>query len=173
MKHCILRLLLLLACQCWALCLQWQTVFAQDIHGEHVFQCERSTNSNYICYDINLQPDGKLNLKEPLKSYWVLDEETRTEGLTFLDRKMAFGIKVLSRGDNEASVHMTAYKDLVIRICQRKGKWVGLVEVNGHEMVLQKIFAQMKPPMGIRCEYVNIHGTGLNTGEKRIERITP
>jgi hypothetical protein len=162
MKHLILTALLtLLSCLATA---------AIDIPKEHIYIFERSTNSNYICYDINLE-DGKLNLKEPLKSYWVLNEGTKIEGLTFLDRKMAFGIKVISAKEDEAVVHMTAYKDLKIRICKRGGKWVGIVNLNGHEMVLDKMFAQMKQSIYPKCEYVDIYGTDLATGKKHRERI--
>ena len=148
------------------------TVRAVTIPKEHVFLFERSTNDNYICYDINLK-DGKLCQKEPLTVYWVLGKGTRTEGLTFLDRKMAFGVKVVSTGTNEAVVHLAAYKDLNIRICRHKGKWVGIVKLNGHEMILQKMFAQMKQHISVKCEHVDIYGTDLSTGEKRHERITP
>ena len=133
---------------------------------------ERSTNTNYVCYDINLQ-DGSLCQKEPLKPYWVLGDNTRIEGLTFLDRKMAYGVKVISSKKDEALVHLTAYKDLSIRICKHKGKWVGIVKLNGKEIIVQKMFAQMKQPIGVKCEYVEIMGTDLKTGEKRNERIKP
>ena len=145
---------------------------AITIPRDHIFVFERNTNTNYVCYDINLE-DGKLNQKEPLKTYWVLGHETRIEGLTFLARKMAFGVKVIKASADEAVVHLTAYKDLKIRICKRNGKWVGIVKAGGHEMVLQKMFAQMKPPINAKCEYVDVFGTDLKTGEKRKERITP
>jgi hypothetical protein len=45
--------------------------------------------------------------------------------------------------------------------------------MNGHEIVLQKMFAQMKQPMNVRCEYVDVFGYDATTGEKRRERITP
>ena len=147
-------------------------LFAVEIPKEHVFRFERSTNSNYICYDINLK-DGSLCKGEPLKPYWVLGGGTRMEGLTFLDRKMAFGVKVVSSNKDEAVVHLTAYKDLNIRICQHKGKWVGIVKLGGHEIVLQKMFAQMKPPMNVKCEYVDVLGTDIKTGEKCQQRIKP
>jgi hypothetical protein len=145
---------------------------AIKIPKEHIFKFERSTNSNYICYDINLQ-DNKLCQKEPLKAYWVLGEETRIEGLTFLDKKMAFGVKVLSAKEDEAIVHLTAYKNLNIRICKQDGKWVGIVKLHGHEMVLQKMYAKMKESLAVKCEYIDIIGTDIATGEKRSERITP
>ena len=145
---------------------------ALTIPREHVFVFERNTNGNYVCYDINLDGD-KLNQKEPLKTYWVLGGETRIESLTFLDRKMAFGVKVDKAKDSEATVHLTAYKDLSIRICKHGGKWVGIVKLGGHEIILEKMFAQMKPPVNAKCEYVDIFGTDLKTGEKRKERIKP
>ena len=148
------------------------SVQAIRIPKEHVFVFERSTNTNYVCYDINLQ-DGLLCQKEPLKPYWVLGDNTRIEGLTFLDRKMAYGVKVISSKKDEALVHLTAYKDLSIRICKHKGKWVATAKLHGHEMVIQKMFAQMKPPLSVKCEYVEIIGTDIQTGEKRVERITP
>ena len=148
------------------------TTWSIEIPKEHIFVFERNTNSNYICYDINLQ-DGSLCQKAPLNAYWVLCEGQKTEGLTFLDRKMAFGVKVISAEKDEALVHLTAYKDLSIRICKHKGKWVGIVKLHGHEMILEKMYAYMKPPMCIRCEYVDIHGIDTQTGEKRRERIVP
>ena len=147
-------------------------LFAIEIPKEHVFRFERSTNGNYICYDINLK-DGSLCKGEPLKSYWVLGGETRMEGLTFLDRKMAFGVKVVSAKKDEAIVYLTAYKELKIRICQHNGKWVGIVKLNGHELLLQKMYARMKPPLSVKCEYVDIHGIDVKTGEKLYERIMP
>ena len=143
-----------------------------DIPKDHIFVFERSNNTNYVCYDINLEK-GQLIQKEPLKAYWVLGHETRIENLTFLDRKMAFGVKVVSAKADEAVVHLTAYKDLRIRVCKHGGKWVGIVKLNGREIVVQKMFAQMKPPVNVKCEYVEITGTDLKTGEKRKERITP
>ena len=162
MKHFTLCTLL-----CSLFCLATQAI---TIPKEHVFVFERSTNTNYVCYDINLK-DGVLQQREPLNAYWVLGHETRIESLTFLDRKMAFGVRVVSSKDDEATVNLSAYKDLKIRICKHKGKWVGIVKLNGHEIVLQKMFAQMKPPMNVKCEYVDIFGTDLKTGEKRSERI--
>ena len=101
--------------QCLLLSVAAQAI---TIPRDHVFVFERNTNTNYVCYDINLQ-DGKLNSKDPLKIYWVLGGETRIEGLTYLDRKMAYGIKVVEEKEDEATIHMTAYKNLNIRICGR------------------------------------------------------
>ena len=162
-------LIALLLASCPLFLLQAKAI---TIPREHVFVFERNTNTNYVCYDINLD-GGKLNQKEPLQTYWVLGHETRIEPLTFLDRKMAFGVRVIRAKEEEAIVHLTAYKNLNIRICKHKGKWVGIVKVNSHEMIVQKMFAQMKAPMNVKCEHVDIFGTDVTTGEKHRERIKP
>ena len=162
MKYSILSVLL-----CSLFCL---TAGAITIPREHIFIFERNTNTNYVCYDINLQ-NGKLNQKEPLKAYWVLGGETRIEDLTFLDRKMAFGVKVLEADEAEATICMAVYNKVKIRVCKHKGKWVGIAKMNGREIVLQKMFAQMKQPMNVKCEYVDVYGTDLKTGKRCKERI--
>lgn len=156
---------------CHLLCaLSCLSALAGVVPKEHVFVVERNKNSNRVCYDINLQ-NGSLCLEAPLNSYWA--GEDWTDGLTFLDRKMAFGVKIISTEKDKAVVHLTAYKKLKILICKHKGKWVGIVKLNGHEMILEKLYAQMKAPMLIKCEYVDVYGTDINTGEKHIERIKP
>ncbi|MBO7470748.1 MAG: DUF4833 domain-containing protein, partial [Bacteroidaceae bacterium] len=63
MKRSILYTLL-----CSLFCFSVQAI---TIPKEHIFIFERSTNGNYVCYDINLEK-GSLSAKEPLKAYWVL-----------------------------------------------------------------------------------------------------
>ena len=141
-----------------------------SLSAQRVFEFHRSTNKNYVCYDINLE-DGQLCQKEPLKAYWQL--HNRVEDLTFLDKMMAFGVKVLSAKADEAVIHLAPYKLITIRICQHKGKWVGIVKHEDHEMVLQKIFAQMNGSTSIRCSYIELIGTDIKTGEELCQRVTP
>lgn len=143
---------------------------AIKIPDDHIFVFERSTNTNYVCYDINLDGD-RLNQKEPISIYWVLGNATRIEDLTFLDKRMAFGIKVHSISDDEATVSLIPYKKLPIRIFQHKGKWVGVVRMNGHDIIIERLYAQMKSGITVHCEHVDVFGTDLKTGKKCRERI--
>ena len=143
-------------------------IFAALPEGR-LFHFERSTNRNYICYDVNLK-DGKLNLKEPVHPYWIRAEEGgEKKELSFLQFKFAFGYKVESTKANEATIHLSPYKNLPIRICKRNGKWVALVKMEGQEMVVSKFFAQMKGE-SLTCLYVDVTGTTANgnTVTKRI-----
>jgi hypothetical protein len=134
-----------------------------------LFQFERSTNRNYICYDVNLKDDGKLDLKEPVNPYWIRAEEGgEKKELSFLQFKFAFGYKVDSKRDNEVTIHLSPYKNLPIRICKRNGKWVALVKMEGTEMQLTKMFAQMKGE-SLTCLYVDV--TGIANGKVVTKRI--
>ena len=132
--------------------------FASTPEGR-LFQFERSTNKNYICYDVNLKEDGKLNLKEPVHPYWIRAEEGgEKKELSFLQFKFAFGYKVDSTKENEVTIHLSPYKNLPIRILKRGGKWIALVKMEGQEIVVSKFFAQMKGE-SLTCLYVDVTGT--------------
>jgi hypothetical protein len=136
-----------------------------------LFRFERSTNRNYICYDV-CQTDGRLDLKNPIHVYWIRAEEDGAQKeLSFIQRKLAFGYKVVSRGDNEVCIHLTAYDKLLIRICQHNGRWMALATIAGEEAQLTRLFAQMRSPNSLHVEHVDLFGRSLATGKALTERI--
>lgn len=142
--------------------------FAATPEGR-LFQFERSTNKNYICYDVNLK-NGKLDLKEPVHAYWIRAEEGgEKKELSYLQFTFAFGYKVDNKKDNEVTIHLSPYKNLPIRILKRGGKWIALVTMEGQEMIVSRFFAQMKGE-SLTCLYVDVTGTTSNgkTVTKRI-----
>ena len=66
-----------------------------------LFHIARSVNKNLVCYDVNLR-DGKLDTHDPLNVYWVNREKHpgETNGLSYIQRKMAYGYKLISASDN-------------------------------------------------------------------------
>lgn len=144
------------------------SAFSVSHAEDHLFVFERSTNKNYICYDVNLK-DGKLNQKEPIHAYWIRTEEGgEKKELSYLQFTFAFGYKVDSKKDNEVTIHLSPYKNLPIRIVKRQGKWVALVTMEGQEMVVSKFFAQMKGD-SLTCLYVDV--TGVADGKTVTKRI--
>ena len=139
--------------------------------ASRLFRFERSTNRNYICYDVQLK-DGSLDMKNPIHVYWIrAEEDGREKELTYIQRKLAFGYKVVHKGHNEVDIHLTAYSKLTIRICQRNGQWLAVANINGKEAQLTKLFAQMQSPNSLHVLYVDLFGKDLKTGEAVRERI--
>ena len=136
-----------------------------------LFCFERSTNRNYICYDVQ-QQNGQLDTKDPIHVYWIrVEEGGGQKELSFMQRKFAFGYKVVQRGNNEVTIHLTAYNKLLIRIARRNGQWVALATINGEEAQLKRLFAQMRSPNSLHVEHVDLFGRSLATGKDITERI--
>ena len=78
--------------------------------AERLFYIARSANKNLVCYDINLK-NGKMDIQKPLKVYWVNREEHPGEigELSFFQRKMAYGYKLLSANNTACVCTLNAY----------------------------------------------------------------
>lgn len=72
---------------------------------DRLFHIARSLNRNLVCYDAN-QANGKLDTKEPVKVYWLNREKEpgKTNGLSFIQKKMAYGYKVVSVAEHTCTI---------------------------------------------------------------------
>ena len=143
--------------------------FAQS---ERLFFVSRNLNRNIIVYNVQLK-EGELNLKSPLHVYWYNQEHTpvTTNELNFIQRKLAYGYSVEQTGKDEAVVKLKAYKKRLVKVCKRKGTWVGLATINGHECVLTEIYAHC--PTKTSCDYMVLHGKRLSNGAAEKETVKP
>lgn len=74
-----------------------------------LFHIGRSKDANIIKYDIQLS-NGKLNLENPIKVYWVKNTDGgKIEGLTYTQRTLAYGIKYLSKKADEVKFQFVSY----------------------------------------------------------------
>ena len=141
-----------------------------DATESRLFHIERLKNANIVCYDVR-EENGHLDMDEPIHVYWIrLAEDGARKELSFIQRTLAFGYKIVSKGENEVEVKLTAYKGRSIRICQHKGKWIGRVSINGKECTLEHIYVKTKTPDAMRVEYVELFGFNA-AGKKVSEKI--
>ena len=140
--------------------------------AERLFHIARSTNKNLVCYDINLE-NGKLNTKSPLNVYWVNREERpgETNGLSYFQRKMAYGDKLVSTGDDSAEVTLSAYPAKVLTICWKDGEYICLATIDNQQAKLESLYVKTKPSNPLGVEYVELQGIATDTGTKVTERI--
>lgn len=141
-------------------------VCAQD----RIFFVSRNLNRNIICYDIQLK-DGKLDKDEPLNVYWYNIEHNpvTTNGLNFIQRKLAYGYTVEEKGKDEVTVKLKAYKKRPLRICKKDGKWVGITTINGKECILNEIYAHC--PSKTSCDYMELKGKAVKGGSMEKETV--
>ncbi len=154
------------------LCLTAATAFC-EVPTDRLFQIDRSKNRNIVCYDVNLE-NGALNLDNPLEVYWIRHEEGgMKKDLSFLQRKLAYGYKVVDKGQNEATVKLIAYDRQNLRICRLGSQWVALTTIKGQECILSAIYVKAKSTNSLSVEYVELRGKSVSRGTMISERIFP
>lgn len=140
---------------------------------ERMFHIARSKNANWVCYDARLK-DGNLDMSDPVHVYWHnnSDNPGHENEISFFQRQMAFGYKVLSQGNNEVTIRLTAYKKRAMRVCKLKGHWVALININNTPAILKEVYVKTKTPNSLSVEYVTLTGVAVSTGKTIKETIT-
>lgn len=130
-----------------------------------LFHIERSKNKNIICYDVNLDESGALDKKKPLNVYWVNREEEpgKTNGLSAIQKKLAYGYKLISSSDEMCLISVKAYPERLIKIQKQDGKFVARILINGiADAVLTKIYVKSKESNSLSVDYVELTGIDNN-----------
>lgn len=143
---------------------------AASFAADRLFYVSRNLNRNIIVYDLRLK-NGQLDVDEPLHVYWYNQENNpvTTNELNFIQRKMAYGYTVVSKGKDEVKVKLKAYGKREVRICKHNGKWAALATINGKECVLTEIYAQC--PSKTSCDYLELRGKAVSDGSVQKEKV--
>ena len=139
---------------------------------ERLFHIARSANKNLICYDILLE-NGKWDVKNPLKVYWVNREENpgATNGLNYIQRKLAYGYKVVSTNHNSCVCTLSAYPKRPLTIIHNKSGYLCLVKINNQTAILQSLYVKANPNNSLKVEYVELRGITLSNHRPVSERV--
>ena len=161
-----------------AICLPLLSIYAQGLEentyetAERLFHIARSANKNLVCYDANLV-DGKLDTKKPLKVYWVNREERpgETNGLSFIQRKLAYGYKLIAEKSGSSICTLTAYPSRKLTITQESSKCFCYITINNQRAILKSLFVKANPKNPLSVEYVELTGLSVDTQEILTERV--
>lgn len=158
-----IRCLLLLVCI--AFCLGGKA-------DERMFHISRSINKNWVCYDARVK-NGVLDTKDPVHVYWHnnSDNPGHENELSFIQRNLAYGYKVLKRSANEVEFRLTAYKKRTLKLCRHNGHWVSMCTINGKTCILKEIQVKTKDGNSLSVEYINLIGVAISNGASQKEKI--
>jgi hypothetical protein len=68
----------------------------------NLFYIQRSGNTNTIVYDANFVDKNKINVTKPVDIYWIrYTNGGAKEGLTFIQRNLAYGLTLKYLGENK------------------------------------------------------------------------
>lgn len=137
---------------------------------DQLFYLQRDPDSNTIVYTLNIQ-NGKLDASNPVLSYWIrYADKGQIEKLSFLQRRMAYGISHKEIEPGVYELHLQAYKPLKIILSESKntGKYQAVVKVENNEIILNSIFVRITGGSFFKpnVQYIEIVGHNLKNGKR-------
>lgn len=149
----------------------------KDSGSQSLFRIGRSKDANQIIYEINLDEKGDLDPDSPVRIYWIkYTKGGQVEPLSFIQRKLAYGIQFEHVSDKEAAFHFVSYRERTFWISRKKDNryCVNTVSRN-RKVVVRRIFVQIDGGtfMFPEISRVELHGEDPETGEMTLETIIP
>ncbi len=141
--------------------------------SDRLFHIARSLNRNLVCYDAN-QTNAKLDSQEPIKVYWLNREKEpgKTNGLNYIQKKMAYGYKVVSMTEQTCTITLTAYPEKELTVCRDGNRFVCHVKINNRKAILQSLYVKASPNNPLHVEYVELQGVTVDTGTPVKEKVS-
>ncbi|WP_084240649.1 DUF4833 domain-containing protein [Pedobacter africanus] len=144
--------------------------------SNQLFYLQRDPNTNTIICELNVDGNGELNKKEPIKVYWLrYAEKGEKEGLSYIQKKFAYGIQTRDIGNDQYELKFVSYKKFpmyLMRSAEDK-KYHVYVTANKKKIQLERIFLRIEGGSFWLPNVKYVELKGLNTANKAqtVERI--
>jgi len=143
----------------------------QDI----IFQVKHSKSPNVVVYQANKTLQKILDPQKPIDVYWLMNTKgKKTENLTMLEWRMAFGYKLLTviKG-KKYKIQLNAIKDKEITIVLNEtGKAEAFMTIGGVYTKLSGVYIDFEYSFYLpQVNYVEFTGVALTSNKKCTERI--
>jgi hypothetical protein len=144
--------------------------------SQPLFIIEKSTNANVVHYDAVITPDGGLDPRQPIIAYWVMAaEDGRREDLTSVEKRKAFGFKILhGRDANSYHLFLVAQQQREIDVRRQGNSVRAETLIGGRCAYLTKIYVKVHHSLSLpKIEFIELFGIEIATGEPINERVRP
>lgn len=140
-----------------------------------LFIIARSTNANVVSYDVRVDRNGRLDMDQPLQAYWIMHaEDGRRQGLTWFERKFAYGFEVLSKVEQAGfRVRLTAV-DREVTVFRSGQGYQARTRIAHQDAVLKRAYVRTQEG-GIVPDVVDValSGRSVATGAALAELLKP
>jgi len=139
-----------------------------------LFHIERNKNANIVQYDAQIGPNGRLDSKKPVVTYWVrLAEQGQVKKLTWIQRKFAYGFAVkLDKDENTATLNLVRKIGRTIEVKRVGEDYRAVTQINGVESYIDRLFIHATGKgLSTRVGYIDLHGNAVKNLDVQYERI--
>ena len=138
-----------------------------------MFYIQRNQNFNTVIYQINVSPQGVLQLDKPLNVYWK--EYARSGGvrkINYLQEKLAYGYTHSIINEDTFQVQIVSYPRFKMILTKVEGEYKMLGKFNGQWAILTNIYV-FANDLGAfpDVKYIELYGDGQSDGMPCYEKI--
>jgi hypothetical protein len=142
-----------------------------------MFYIQRDPNTNTICYSLNLDHEGKIIEKEPIKVFWIrYPEGGQIKDLNYIQRKFAYGINSKKTATDLYDLRSVAYNKLPLILKKdASNKYHVYTKINKVDCIVERIFIRIDggTMWSPNVLFIELKGTDPLTGKKQYERFKP
>ena len=144
-----------------------------------VFYLQRSLDPNTVVYAVNRRADGTVNTRDPVSVYWRWYEGAgEKRQLTFLQRSLAFGVKLAPAKDRPGAfvARLNAYPNIPVLVEEADdGSFRALMSISGEPAQLICVYVALRLQLGVvpQVVYMDFFGRTLDGGKTVVERKQP
>jgi hypothetical protein len=142
-----------------------------------MFYIQRDPNTNTICYELNLDKEGKLEKKNPINGFWIrYPEGGIRKDLNFIQRKFAYGINSKPIGNDSYELRSVAYSKIPLFLRKDpRNQYRVYTDIDNTACILNRIFIRIDGGTFWHPNVLYIELKGINpaTGKTVVQRIKP
>ncbi len=172
LKGTILGLFLLLVAQL----LMAQPPLPEPKLKNMLFFLQRTPDANTVVYQLNLEKDGRLNEKSPVKASWIRYEENGVvKELSGIETKFAYGVKCKALGNEAYEVRLVSYKKLPMYLLKSPTdqQYRLYIKDEGKDLLLKRVFVKVEGGSFWfpKVQYIDLFTIDSENGAQILKRI--
>ncbi len=146
-------------------------------NANQLFYLQRNENINTVVYELN-ETNGVLNVTNPIYIFWIMYAKSgEHEELSAMEKKMAYGIKLTSIGNESYEFTLASYSKLKLRLSKDANKKYRVYVTPGKQkMILHRVYLEIKKKsFELKPDVTSIKFTGIDvlSGKEITEEIIP
>jgi len=141
-----------------------------------LFFLQRTPDANTVVYQLNLDNDGVLNEKTPVKASWIRYEENGVmKELSTIEKKFAYGVQCKPIGNESYEVHLVSYKKLPMYLQKTPTdqQYRLYIKDEGKDLLLKRVFVKVEGGSFWfpKVHYIDLFTVDSENGAQILKRI--
>lgn len=147
-------------------------------NAKQLFYLQRTTNTNTIVCELNLNSKGVPDEESPVHVFWIrYPEGGMRKELNYIQRVFAYGMKSQPMGNGTYKLHFVSYKkqSFLLMPSPKDNKYHVYATINQKQAFLTRLFVKVDGGTfwSPNVVYMEMKGTDAVTGKELVERFKP